>query len=118
MINKAEAVKRKAGFRAGKREGRPLFLFAAILFSFLVSLFLWSCEYNFPAEETVYDAGRLDLTSFVVVGDDYLAGFMDGALYTAGQQSSPGAILAGLLQQTGMGMFCQADILSENGLNV
>ncbi len=84
----------------------------------LFPVLLGGCEYDFPSTETAYDPGVLDLSSFVVVGDDYLAGFMDGALYTEGQQNSVGAIFAGVLQQAGLAGFSQADILSPNGLNV
>ncbi len=76
------------------------------------------CEYDFPSTQVAYDPGMLDPGSFVVVGDDYLAGFMDGAFYTEGQQNSVGAILAGVLEQAGLEDFPQADILSPNGLNV
>ncbi len=76
------------------------------------------CSYDFPEGKEEYTAGELDLSSFVVVGDDHPAGFMDGAYYLAGQQHSPGVILASLLQQAGMGMLEQAVIPSVNGLNV
>ena len=90
-----------------------------VLTAFLLLLaLLTACEYNFPEAGEEYDPGTLDLSSFVVVGDDYLAGFMDGALYTEGQQHSAAALFAGSLQKAGMTMFCQADILSANGRNV
>ena len=54
-------------------------------------MLLTACEYEFPSTETDYLSGTLDLSSYVAVGDDYLAGFMDGALYTEGQQHSVSA---------------------------
>ena len=83
----------------------------------LLLVFLPACEYDFPSGSEQYAPGTLDLTSFVVVGDDYIAGFMDGALYTEGQQHSVAALFADVLQEAGMTMFCQADILSPNGRN-
>ncbi len=81
-------------------------------------MLLTACEYEFPSTETDYLSGTLDLSSYVAVGDDYLAGFMDGALYTEGQQHSVSAIFAGTLQQAGLAGFTMADIGSVNGKNV
>ena len=90
-----------------------------LLFVLLFSLgTFWGCEYDFPSTQVEYDPGMLDPTSFVAVGDDYLAGFMDGALYTEGQQNSVAAIFAGSLAKAGMEKLSQADILSPNGFNV
>jgi hypothetical protein len=87
------------------------------LILFLLML-LTGCEYEFPSTEREYSPGTLDLSSFVAVGDDYLAGFMDGALYTEGQQNGVSAIVADVLRQSGLEDFPRADICSANGMNV
>ncbi|GEM_PF-865359 len=89
-----------------------------LLAAFTLLVFLGGCAYHFPSSEEEYDPGILDLTSFVVVGDDHLAGFMDGALYQEGQQNSAGAIVAALFASVGMSPFDQALIDARNGLNV
>lgn len=64
-----------------------------------------------------YDAGSLDLTTYVAVGNSITAGFMDGALYTSGQNSAFPNQLAGAFAQAGGGTFVQPDIGDENGFN-
>ncbi len=40
------------------------------------------------------NSGHADFTKFVAIGGDYMAGYMDGALYAAGQENSVGNLLA------------------------
>ena len=63
--------------------------------------------------------GTVDFTKYVAIGNSLTAGFMDGALYTNGQQNSFPAILARQFQIEGVGggAFNQPDINSENGFN-
>ena len=39
-------------------------------------------------------AGSADMSHFVVIGDDYMSGYQDGALFKKGQQLSIGALIA------------------------
>ncbi len=74
-----------------------------------------SCTYDFPPEEEVTQ-GTADFTKLVTVGNSLTAGFMDGALYTAGQDASFPNILGTQMQLVGGGNFNQPDINSVNGV--
>ena len=84
---------------------------------FIILALTSACEYEFPDTRIDYSAGSLDVTSFVSIGDDFSAGFMDGALYTGGQTNSVSAILASRMSLIGLESFQQPDINSENGYN-
>ncbi len=75
------------------------------------------CTYEFPETEVLINSGTADFSTFVCIGDNYTSGFMDGALYTAGQVNSLGSLLARQLEDATGGVFYQADIDSENGYN-
>jgi hypothetical protein len=63
-------------------------------------------------------AGTADFSKFVSVGESLVAGFQAGALFTNGQNSSLGAIVADKLECTGGSeTFNQPDINSVNGYN-
>ena len=63
------------------------------LTSFLTLVVAGACTYDFP--ETVEPTfGSVDMTKIVSVGNSLTAGFMDNALYAAGQTNSFPAILA------------------------
>ncbi|HMB98721.1 MAG TPA: hypothetical protein VKM36_09575 [Balneolaceae bacterium] len=65
------------------------------------------------------DPGSADFSNFITIGNSVTAGFMDAALYNAGQQNSLGAQLALQLQLAGAPeTFSQPDINSERGFNV
>lgn len=71
-----------------------------------------------PAEEVVVetgDAGSLDLTTYVALGNSLTAGFTDGALYPLGQANSYPSILAGRFAIAGGGEFNYPNISSGNG---
>lgn len=53
------------------------------------------------------EAGTADFSTFVAVGDSLTAGYKDGALYRAGQQTSFPAILAQQFALAGGGAFSQ-----------
>lgn len=63
--------------------------------------------------------GTADFTKYVAIGNSLTAGFMDGALYTSGQQNAFPAILAQQFQIAGVGggAFNQPNINAENGYN-
>ncbi|NOY37164.1 MAG: hypothetical protein GXO83_06275 [Chlorobi bacterium] len=83
----------------------------------MAGVLLAGCRYEFPAPAKNADSGDLSLKSVIFVGDDYLSGFMDGALYSEGQQHGISAILAGTFGDAGMEAFVQADIGAVNGYN-
>ncbi len=70
-------------------------------------------------EPVTGDAGSLSLTKYVAIGNSTTAGFMDGALYSDGQQQSIPALLAQQFQIEGVGggVFQQPDINSANGFS-
>jgi len=86
---------------------------------FLFILFLTACTYEFPVAEmpNQADLGTVDADNLIAVGDGYLAGAMDGALYTAGQQNSLAAIFASQINEITEADFKQPDINAENGFN-
>lgn len=69
--------------------------------------------------EVVGDAGQLDLSTYVAIGNSLTAGFQDGALYNDGQDKSYPNLLAKQFQTTGVGggEFVQPDINSEFGIS-
>lgn len=68
---------------------------------------------------TTGDSGSLNVGSYVAIGNSLTAGFMDGALYTDGQNNSFPALLARQFQSPGVGgsEFVQPDINSANGFS-
>lgn len=88
---------------------------------FLIALiaFLFSCSYEFPETEpySQQDLGEINVENIVAVGDDYLAGVMDGALYSAGQENSLAAIVVSQIQKIQDIQFIQPNVNSKNGYN-
>lgn len=68
-----------------------------------------------PAPE--YSSGSADFSKYVAVGNSLTAGFMDGALYTAGQNNSIPAILSAQFQAAGGVAINQPNVNSVNGFN-
>lgn len=68
-----------------------------------------------PVVEITGDAGTLDLTNYVALGNSLTAGFTDGALYPLGQANSFPSILAGQFAIAGGGSFNFPNISSGNG---
>ncbi len=96
-------------------------IWGLIIFSFL----LFSCEQEViekyepvteipPVVETP-TAGSAVFTKYVAIGNSLTAGYMNGALYTAGQDNSLAAQLAKQFELVGGGVFNQPDIESVNG---
>lgn len=63
------------------------------------------------------EAGSLDLSNYVAIGNSLTAGFMDGALYNDGQSASYVNLMATQMQIAGAGPFNQPDINSVYGFN-
>lgn len=82
-----------------------------------LSLVASACSYEFPEPDpaTVPSAGTADFTKTVAVGSSLTAGFMNGALYDAGQANSFAAILATQFKLAGGGDFNQPDINAVDG---
>lgn len=62
-------------------------------------------------------AGSANFSKFIALGDSYVAGMQAGALFTSGQNSSVGKILATQFALAGGGTFNQPDINHANGFN-
>ncbi|MEQ8302646.1 MAG: hypothetical protein RIB47_04585 [Cyclobacteriaceae bacterium] len=100
--------------------------FKFISIFFLALLVSVSCEQEVivaeppvvvPPEVETPDAGSANFTKFVAIGNSLTAGYQSGALFTAGQENSLGAILAKQFSTVGGGAFNQPDIGSVNGFN-
>lgn len=92
-----------------------------ITYNWLFVLFtLAACSYDFPEEEqpTRQDWGEMNPENLVVIGDGFLAGLMDGALYNDGQKNSIAAIVNKQISTVEEVPFMQAEIDSEIGLNL
>ena len=74
------------------------------------------------AENTVdatFTSGSTDFSNYVALGNSLTAGFMDGALYTEGQDNSFPNILGNQMVEAGLAAdFNQPDINAVNGFNV
>lgn len=64
-----------------------------------------------------YTSGSADFSNYVAVGNSLTAGFMDGALYTAGQNNSIPAILSAQFALAGGAEANQPNVNSANGFN-
>ena len=85
-----------------------------VLWCIVVSMFLTSCKPSL--EEPKVSTGIADFSRFVVVGDDFTAGFTNGALTLEGQQNSFPSILASRFTEVGGGAFNQPYLSVGNGL--
>ena len=87
--------------------------------AFLLAAFLFSCEYQFPESKqfTDSDLGELNTEKVIAIGDGFLGGAMDGALYSAGQNNSVAAIIVSELNKIKETDFNVAEINAENGFN-
>jgi hypothetical protein len=90
--------------------------FSVLLFS------LTSCETDVedpsavvPPAPYVGDAGSADFSSYVSLGASNASGFMDNALFIAGQLNSFPNILAGAMAQAGGGEFTQPYVADNVG---
>jgi len=76
-------------------------------------------EENPLPQSPEYSSGSADFSNYVAIGNSLTAGYMDGALYSTGQNNSIPAILASSFSATvdGEYTFNQPDINSDNGFN-
>lgn len=90
------------------------------LLLFIILLLYGACAYQFPEEElyTETDLGKINPGNVIAVGDDFLAGVMDGALYHSGQLISIPSLIAGQLNIVSPVRFNQPTVESETGLNL
>lgn len=72
-------------------------------------------EDNPVVDPVTGDAGNLDLTTYVALGNSLTAGFTDGALYPEGQEGSYASLLGGQFALAGGGTFVNPNISSGNG---
>src|SRR5688572_14620135 len=89
---------------------RKLLLPAAYCFTF------FSCNPKLDIPEP--SAGNADFTKFIAIGDNYLSGYQDGALYKKGQEKSIPALLAEQFALVGCGPFSQPMMPDEKGLGL
>jgi phospholipase/lecithinase/hemolysin len=83
---------------------------------FTILLVAGSCElYKVPEIVKPKAGSNVDFTKLVSVGNSLTSGYMNGALYTAGQNSSFPSIIAKQMALAGGGVFNQPDINSVNG---
>ena len=89
-------------------------IFSSLLIS---SLFLFnSCSPEL--EPPVIQSGDTDFTRFIVVGDGYLSGYQDGALFKDGQSRSIAALVFSSMAQAGGDGFNQALMPDNTGLGM
>ena len=102
-----------------------------LLNTMIVLLWLASCstedelieerEETFPAAQLSGEAGTVNFSKYVAIGNSLTAGLMDAALYDNGQQYAFPNILAQHLEQVEgieIGAFNQPDIDAPNGFNI
>lgn len=81
---------------------------------------IWSCSYEFPEKDLflAQDLEEISIEKVMAVGDGFVAGVMDGALYNEGQSNSLAAIFASQFSHLVKNEFVQPDVDSENGYNL
>ena len=84
------------------------------LFSF--SLIFFSCNPKLDIPEP--SQGEADFTKFISIGDNYLTGYQNGALFKKGQEKSIPALLAQQFSLVGCGPFNQPLMPDEKGLGL
>ncbi|MCU0420058.1 MAG: hypothetical protein MUC38_10445 [Cyclobacteriaceae bacterium] len=82
--------------------------------SLLMAVAVSACTHDFP-EQAEPTLGEVDFTKMVSVGNSLTAGFMDGALYTDGQNNSFPSIIAQQAATLSGGAFTQPSVNSANG---
>ena len=84
-----------------------------ILFS---GLFLASCTPKVEIPEI--NSGRANFTNYISIGDGYMAGYQDGALFHDGQMRSIAALIYTSLEQAGTVSYNQALMNDNVGLGI
>lgn len=85
----------------------------------LIIVFAGACTYQFPEEPefTESDLGELNTDKVIAVGDGFLGGAMEGALYTEGQNNSVASNIVSQIRKIKETYFNLAEIIAENGYN-
>lgn len=92
-------------------------VFSFLLFTVYGLLFaIFSCNPKLDIPEP--SPGNADFTKFIAIGDNYLSGYQDGALYKKGQEKSVAALLAQQFALVGCGPFNQPLMPDEKGLGM
>ncbi len=73
----------------------------------------WACEAEI--DQATPDAGEIDLTTFVAIGNSLTAGFKDGELFRSGQEHSLANIMAGQFMHAGLSSFRQPYMKDDLG---
>jgi len=89
-------------------------IFLSILCSSLI--FLSSCKPDLDVP--VPSAGSANFSKCIAVGDNFLSGYQDGALYKKGQELSIPALLARQFSLVGEGNFSQPLMNDDYGLGL
>ncbi|MFZ5553097.1 MAG: hypothetical protein ACOZCO_08290 [Bacteroidota bacterium] len=85
-----------------------------IVIPFAVAVLFFACT---PKVELPHiHSGNADFTRFVAIGDGYMAGYQDGAMWQEAQSRSIPALLFSSLQQAGSTSFNQALMPDNSGL--
>ena len=80
----------------------------------------FGCSYDFPTEVQApeFDPGEANFDNFMVIGGSMSAGFMDGALYTEGQNYAYPTLVSNNIEElSGSEIYATITIDSENGYN-
>lgn len=88
---------------------------------FILTLLLFGCEYEFPTagENPSLELGTANFEKFTILGGSVSSGFMDGALYTEGQNYAYAAQIGRLLEEElGIDIYTDLSIESEKGFNI
>ncbi len=80
---------------------------------FIVLPFFLGCEAEI--DQHIPDAGAIDLTAYVAVGNSLTAGYTDGELFRSGQEYSMANIMAGQFMHAGLESFKQPLMKDEIG---
>lgn len=87
-----------------------------LYFSISTLFFINSCSPEL--EPSVIQSGDTDFTRFIVIGDGYLSGYQDGALFKDGQSRSIAALVYSSMAQAGCDGFNQALMPDNTGLGI
>lgn len=90
------------------------------IFLFLIAAFLFSLLTNCKPDLDVLtpSAGSADFTKSIAVGNNFLCGYQDGALYNKGQEVSVAALLARQFAFVGGGNFLQPLMPDDFGIGI
>ena len=87
---------------------------------FLMLVVVGACTYDFPDEEAQpVQSGSADFSNYIAMGNSLTAGYMNGALYREGQESSFPLILAKQMRMAEPSLRFEQPLLAEgnNGWN-